>query len=77
MKALKIGIVEDEVLIADNIAMHLEDMGHTVVGVAERFEETIDQLHTEAPDLFLIDIQLKGEFRYDGGQTGYLRLYSK
>ena len=50
MNKLKIGIVEDEVLIAENIAMHLEDMGHRVLGVAGRFEEVITQIKVEIPD---------------------------
>jgi len=60
MERLKIGIVEDEVLIADNIAMHLQDMEHQITGVAERFEDVIEQMKQEVPDLFLIDIRLKG-----------------
>ena len=61
MNKLKIGIVEDEVLIAENITMHLEDMGHRVLGVAGRFEEVITQIKVEIPDFFIVDIRLKGE----------------
>lgn len=60
MTQLRIAIVEDEVLIADNIAMHLENMHHHVVGICERFEHVADLLKEESPDLFLIDIRLKG-----------------
>ena len=58
---MKIGIIEDEVLIADNIAMHLEDMGHRIIGVAERYEEVLAQIEVERPDFFMVDIRLKGE----------------
>lgn len=60
-KTLKIGIVEDEVLIAENITMHLEDMGHTVIGVAGRFEEAIQLVKEHVPDLLFVDIRLRGK----------------
>lgn len=56
---LHIGIVEDEILIADSIAMHLEDMGHHISGIFQDLDEVIAE--TKTPDLFFIDIRLSGE----------------
>ncbi|MBL4604130.1 MAG: response regulator, partial [Flavobacteriaceae bacterium] len=60
-KKLRIGIIEDEVLIAENITMHLEDMGHVIVGVAGSFDDAISQIKRVTPDLLLVDIRLRGE----------------
>lgn len=58
---LNIGIVEDEVLIAENISTHLEDMGHHIVGVAQSFMEAMVLIKKSPPDIFLIDIRLRGD----------------
>lgn len=60
MEGLKIGIVEDEILIAENIGMHIEDMGHTVSGIAPHFDSAMSLVESRKPDLLLIDIRLKG-----------------
>lgn len=61
MTALKIGIVEDELLIADSIALALESLGYEVTDSAGSYEEAITMLDNERPDLVLLDINLKGE----------------
>jgi DNA-binding LytR/AlgR family response regulator len=58
---LKILIVEDEMLIAANIANQLETLGYEVVGIIPRGEEAVKVVQNEKPDLILMDINLKGE----------------
>lgn len=64
---LKILIVEDEMLIAANIANQLESFGYEVIGVIPRGEEAIKVVQSDKPDLVLMDINLKGEL--DGIET--------
>ncbi len=58
---IKILIVEDEPLIADDIAFILEDEGYIVVGKAIDTQEALDLLNTTKPDLILLDISLEGD----------------
>lgn len=64
---LKILIVEDEMLIAANLAMQLENIGYEIVGIIPRGEDAIKAIKTKRPDLVLMDINLKGEI--DGIET--------
>lgn len=58
---VKIGIVEDELLIAEKIKMLLLDMGYQTCTVASSYGEAIQMISEEDPDLVLLDIQLAGE----------------
>ncbi len=58
---VKILIVEDEMLIAANIAMQLQASGYQIVAIYNNGEDAIDHIKRERPDLVLMDIQLKGE----------------
>lgn len=64
---LKILIVEDEMLIAANIANQLEAFGYEVIGIIPRGEEAVKVVQNEKPDLVLMDINLKGDI--DGIET--------
>ncbi len=64
---LKILIVEDEMLIAANLALQLEGLGYVVCGTVPRGEEALVLAREHKPDLILMDIQLKGVL--DGIQT--------
>ncbi len=55
----KVLIVEDEPLIADNIAFILEDNGYQVIGKAIDTAETIENLEQDRPDIILLDISLE------------------
>jgi DNA-binding LytR/AlgR family response regulator len=68
--ALKILIVEDEMLIAANIAMQLENFGYVICGIIPKGEEALKILKTEKPDIVLMDINLKGNL--DGIETAKL-----
>jgi len=54
----KVLVVEDEGLIARDIAGRLEALGHEVVGVASTAEEALE--HAPAADIVLMDIQIDG-----------------
>lgn len=64
MSQVKILVVEDEVVIADNICMILEDLGYEVLEPAINYEEALETIREDIPDLAILDIQLAG--RRDG-----------
>lgn len=57
----RIQIVEDEFIIAEDLRGALEEIGHTVVGVAESYDEALDHFEKNKPELVLLDINLEGE----------------
>jgi DNA-binding LytR/AlgR family response regulator len=64
MTALRILVVEDELIIADTICDALEDLGYQVLEPAISYTEAVNRLEEEQPDFALLDIQLAG--RRDG-----------
>jgi len=58
---IKIGIVEDEVLIADSLARNLSKHGYTVIPYAIDYNEAIEMIDTQLPDLIILDINLEEE----------------
>lgn len=64
MAILKIGVIEDELVIARTILGTLEELGYSHCGPAINYTEALDLLENEKPDLVLLDIQLAG--RKDG-----------
>ncbi|MBK7358924.1 MAG: response regulator transcription factor [Saprospiraceae bacterium] len=65
---VRVLIVEDEPLIAENIAMYLNNHDYEVAGIAYDYEEAILKLEQEKPDIVLLDINLEGEL--DGIDVG-------
>jgi len=61
MSVLKIGVVEDELVIARTIIGTLHDLGYEHCGPAINYTEAIEMLEREKPDLLLLDIQLSGK----------------
>jgi|TARA_B110000879_G_scaffold140592_1_gene183144 DNA-binding LytR/AlgR family response regulator len=61
MTKIKIGIVEDEGIIAENLLMILEDIGYETCEPAASFEEGIALIENEKPDLILLDIIIQGD----------------
>jgi len=61
MQQAKIGIVEDELIIADSIRSVLMSMHYCVPDPCNDYKEAIMMLHTEQPDLVLLDINLAGK----------------
>ncbi len=58
---IKILIVEDELIIAEDMANMLEKMGYEITGNAMDADEAIDFLNQSKPDLILLDINLGGK----------------
>ncbi len=58
---VKILIVEDEPLIADDIAFLLEDEGYDVVGKAIDTQEAVSIIESKQPDIILLDISLEND----------------
>lgn len=61
MVNIKVGIVEDEMLIARGIQSALRALGYEPTAPAASYTEAIGMMVTEQPDIVLLDIQLKGE----------------
>jgi CheY-like chemotaxis protein len=53
-------ILEDEELIAADISDAVEELGHTVVGVASNERSAIELARTMDPELVLADVRLRG-----------------
>jgi DNA-binding LytR/AlgR family response regulator len=58
---VNIVLVEDELIIAEDMTNILENIGYNVIGVAIDFDEAIEILEREKPDLILLDINLSGK----------------
>lgn len=61
MALLKIGIVEDELVIARTILSTLDELGYSHAGPAISYTEAMEMLENNRPDLLLLDIQLSGK----------------
>jgi DNA-directed RNA polymerase specialized sigma24 family protein/CheY-like chemotaxis protein len=59
--ATRILIIEDEPVIALDIARQVEESGHTVTGIATTHREAVDLARAEHPGLVLADIQLSDD----------------
>lgn len=60
MTKLKIGIVEDELVIAETIRETLIDLGYEVTEAATNYSQGLELVKNENPDLLLMDIVLAG-----------------
>jgi putative two-component system response regulator len=67
MDKIKIMVVEDEGIVAHDIARQLTDMGYHVVAIAYSGEEAVDKARELHPDLVVMDIVLAGKM--DGIQA--------
>lgn len=65
--AVKILVVEDDMIIGAKISMQLTESGYNVMGIIARGESAIKNIEDEKPDLVLMDINLRGTL--DGVQT--------
>lgn len=63
----KILIVEDELLVAEDIAFRLKSLGYLITDLVISGEDALRAIRKEQPDLILMDIMLKGGL--DGIQT--------
>jgi DNA-binding LytR/AlgR family response regulator len=58
---IRILIVEDNPIIAEDLAAYMEDFGHSAMATADCADEALKLLKTELPDLLLLDVGLEGE----------------
>ncbi|MEG4517594.1 MULTISPECIES: ATP-binding protein [unclassified Microcoleus] len=66
-RAIKILIVEDELLIAKNLAPKLEKLGYQIADIVSSGADAIQRARELQPDLILMDIVIKGDI--DGIET--------
>jgi len=60
MSKIKVGIVEDEMIIALGISEALKELGYDVTEAANNYTQALEMIHRERPDILLLDIQLSG-----------------
>ena len=60
MSRLKILIVEDEILIAEDLRLSVQKMGHEVVGIASQGSEAVQKALATHPDVIFMDVRLQG-----------------
>ena len=65
MNPVKILIVEDEPLIAKDLAYTLEDIGYSVVKISYDAQEAFTTLKENVVDLVLLDINIDGDVDAD------------
>ncbi|MBN2612918.1 MAG: response regulator [Bacteroidales bacterium] len=60
MATIKILIVEDESIIAEDLKLQLGKLGYGVTGIAKSYEKALEMFGENQPDIMLVDIKLKG-----------------
>ena len=65
MENVRILVVEDENIIAEEIRVRLENLGYTISDIVSSGEEAIEKVAVLHPDLILMDIQLPDISGYD------------
>jgi DNA-binding LytR/AlgR family response regulator len=65
---IRILVVEDELIIAEDIRAKLTSLGYNIVGLAMTADEAEKYLAKDKPDLVMLDIMLKGD--RDGIELG-------
>ena len=71
---IKLGVVEDEVVIAMTIVSTLKKLNYNVTKPASNYAQAIEMIEKERPDLLLLDINLGGQ--KDGIDVAeYVRLH--
>ena len=66
-KPTRVLIVEDEAIIAMDLAQRLENYGYTVTGIAASSDQAIELFDATSPDLVMMDIVIRGAL--DGVET--------
>ena len=61
MANIRVGIVEDEMIIARGIADALQQLGYIPTAPATSYTTALEMIQREQPDILLIDIQLSGK----------------
>lgn len=67
-QAPRVLVVEDDVIVAEDIRLTVEDLGYRVLDVCERGEWAVESARSHGPDLVLMDVRLAGKM--DGVEAG-------
>ncbi len=60
MDKIRILIIEDELIIAQDLSEILVENGHEVCAIAKSYDEGISAIDKHTPDIILLDIQIRG-----------------
>src|SRR5260370_41923229 len=60
MEKIRIVIIEDEFVIAEDISANLCQTGYDVISIFDKAEEALPFVLTSKPDLLLVDVRLAG-----------------
>jgi DNA-binding NarL/FixJ family response regulator len=69
MERIKVGIVEDELIIADTICLALQTLNYDYCKPARSFEKALQMIENEKPNIVLLDINLIAKL--DGIDLGH------
>ena len=69
MERIKVGIVEDEMIIADTICLALQNLNYDYCKPANSFAKAIQMIENEKPNIVLLDINLNAKL--DGIDLGH------
>lgn len=58
---IKVLIVEDEMLVAEDLSEHMQDCGFEVTGIAVSSEECFESIDKNEPDIIIMDINIQGK----------------
>ncbi len=61
MNRIKILIVEDELIVADNMSDRLTMLGYDICEIADNFSDALRLFAEHKPDMVLMDINIRGE----------------
>ncbi|WP_207494852.1 LytR/AlgR family response regulator transcription factor [Aridibaculum aurantiacum] len=64
---IKVLVVEDEAIIAENLRYSLDDLGFDVVATCYTYQEAVESIHRSAVDLLLLDINLQDSNKEHNG----------
>ncbi len=67
---IRILVVEDDMIIASHICLQLTNLGYEITGIETRGEEAVAHANINAPDIILMDVNLRGTL--DGIETAKL-----
>lgn len=56
----RVGILDDEVVICETLSKYLRELGYDVLDYALTYDEAIDLLSNQQPDIMLLDINING-----------------
>jgi CheY-like chemotaxis protein len=58
---VKVLIVEDEIIVAEDVRSKLQANGYEVTGIVDTFDRALGSVKANRPDIMILDIRIKGE----------------